>query len=348
MPAWRTAAPFAALGFAAVLLAVVAMVFFGQSPTAPAGLAVQPTLTEEASTPAGATTDQAGMTPGAPPSAGSAAPSGVRAALTTSARTPSSPEATQDQRTARTTTAATPRTAGTTRATGSPTSRSSTPAATRSTTRSSTPAPDPAPAGTAGRIRWGTTYSGVATFYGATGEGNCMFEASADLMVTAMNHTDYANSLACGAWLRVSGPKGTVTVQVVDRCPECPPGALDLSAQAFARIADPVAGRVPITWTLQSPAVSGPIAFRFKEGSSQYWCAIQIRNHRNPVASVEVQVGGSWRVLPRMEYNYAVSADGTGCGGPLRVTDIHGHRLTGQPAVRPGVVQPGSGQFPSP
>lgn len=175
-----------------------------------------------------------------------------------------------------------------------------------------------------------------------------MFDRSPDLMVAAMNQADYATAAVCGAYLRVTGPKGTVAVQVVDRCPECPPGALDLSAEAFARIADPVQGRVPITWTLQSPALAGPIAYRYKEGSSQYWCAIQIRNHRNPIASVEVQVGGTWRRLPRLDYNYAVSADGAGCGGQVRVTDIFGHRVTDRVALRAGAVQPGSAQLPAP
>ncbi len=77
-----------------------------------------------------------------------------------------------------------------------------------------------------GRIQFGKTYSGNATFYGATGAGNCSFEASSDLMVGAMNQQDYENSQACGARLTVTGPNGKVTIRVVDRCPECRPGQL--------------------------------------------------------------------------------------------------------------------------
>lgn len=109
------------------------------------------------------------------------------------------------------------------------------------------PGPAPAPAPTApGALS--PTYSGEGTFYGATGQGNCTFDASpGDLMVAAMNGPDYAGSAVCGQYVAVTGPKGSVTVRITDQCPECKKGDLDLSESAFARIADPVAGRVPIS-----------------------------------------------------------------------------------------------------
>jgi expansin len=199
-----------------------------------------------------------------------------------------------------------------------------------------------------GRIIAGRTYTGRATFYGATGEGNCLFDASPDLMVVAMNQADYGGSQACGAWLAVTGPDGkTITVQVVDRCPECPVGALDLSQQAFTKLAPAVAGQITVTWRLLSPALSGPVAYVYKTGSSQYWCGIQVRNHRNPVRSLAVKVGGSWKALTRQEYNYFESPTGAGCGGAIQTTDIYGHTLTDTGiAIRPGAVQNGHGQFP--
>lgn len=202
----------------------------------------------------------------------------------------------------------------------------------------------------AGRIQFGPVYTGDATSYRATGVGNCSYEATPDRMIAAMNQTDYQNSQACGAHVAVTGPNGaTVTVRIVDRCPECRPGDLDLSAEAFAKLAAPSAGRIRISWTLLSPTPSGPIAYTYKGGSTQHWCAIQVRNHRNPVRSLEVQVGGAWKSLPRQDYNYFLSSDGTGCGRPLRATDIYGHQLTDTGiAFRPGVVQQGKGQFGAP
>src|SRR5688500_431718 len=82
-------------------------------------------------------------------------------------------------------------------------------------------------------------HEGEATYYDfADGSGNCGFPATPeDLMVAAMNHTDYAGSAACGACVRAVGPNGSVDVRIVDRCPECPAGDIDLSPEAFERIA---------------------------------------------------------------------------------------------------------------
>jgi len=198
-----------------------------------------------------------------------------------------------------------------------------------------------------GRIRYGRAYTGRGTFYGATGAGNCSYPASSNLMVGAMNQLDYGNSQACGAYLEVTGPSGkTITIRVVDRCPECAAGAIDLSRQAFAELAAPSTGQITIHWRLLSPALSGPITYTYKSGSSQYWCAIQVRNHRNPVHSLAVKVNGAWKNLPRQDYNYFVSADGAGCGGPIRTRDIYGNQVVDSGIkISPDAVQSGHSQF---
>ncbi|WP_277213844.1 expansin EXLX1 family cellulose-binding protein [Isoptericola croceus] len=204
-------------------------------------------------------------------------------------------------------------------------------------------------AASAGRIRPGTTYEGDATHYeAADGNGACLFGPSDDMMIAAMNETDYEISKACGAHVLVQAANGaSVTVRITNVCPlPCAPGQLDLSKQAFAELADPMLGRIPITWSLLSPGTTDTISIRYKDGSSQYWCAIQVIDHRNPVAKLEVETGGGWRPLTRTEYNYFRSEDGSGCGGPIRITDIYGERLTVSGlAVRADVVQPTKVQF---
>jgi expansin (peptidoglycan-binding protein) len=195
-------------------------------------------------------------------------------------------------------------------------------------------------------------HTGEGTYYDATGAGNCSFDPSPqDLMVAAMNHTDYAQAALCGAYVEVTGPKGTATVKIVDRCPECATGDIDLSKQAFALIADLVAGRVPIRWRIVGPDLQGPIVYRFKEGSNPYWTAVQIRNHRNPIASLEYRIsGGTFKSIPRTDYNYFVEDQGMGAGPyTFRVTDIYGHVLQDSdiPFVEGGEI-PGSAQFPPP
>jgi expansin (peptidoglycan-binding protein) len=201
----------------------------------------------------------------------------------------------------------------------------------------------------AGRIRPGVTYQGVATVYDAgNGDGACLYGPSDDLMIAAMNTTDYESSMACGAHVLVHADNGaSVTVLITNECPlPCAPGQLDLSPQAFAELADPSLGRIAITWSLRSPSTSDTISIRYKTGSTQWWCGIQAIGHRNPLARLEVRTSGGWRQLPRTEYNYFVSEDGSGCGGAIRITDIYGEQLTVDGiAVRPDVVQPIRLQF---
>jgi len=192
--------------------------------------------------------------------------------------------------------------------------------------------------------------SGEGTYYAATGAGNCSFDPSPqDLMVAAMNAVDYRTAAWCGACLAVTGPSGSVTVRVVDQCPECAQGDLDLSPEAFALLAPLSAGRVPITWHMVACDVSGPIAYHFKDGANPFWTALQVRNHRYPIAKVEAMQGDAYVEIPRVDYNYFVAASGLGDGPyQLRVTDQRGHVLedTGV-ALGDDVTRTGAAQFPA-
>ncbi|MET8076867.1 expansin EXLX1 family cellulose-binding protein [Streptomyces sp. NPDC005303] len=200
-----------------------------------------------------------------------------------------------------------------------------------------------------GRIKPGVSYDGVATFYDTgDGDGACLYGPTDDVMTAAMNHADYETSRACGAYILVRAASGaSVTVRITNECPlPCAPGQLDLSPQAFAKLAAPVQGRIPITWSLLSPSTSDTISIRYKTGSSRYWCGIQAIGHRNPLARLEVETSAGWRELPRTDYNYFLSEQGSGCGGAIRITDIYGERLEIDGiGVQPDVVQPTRVQF---
>ena len=191
---------------------------------------------------------------------------------------------------------------------------------------------------------------GEGTYYDATGAGNCGFDASPnDLLVAAMNAADYNNAAWCGACLAVTGPMGSVTVRIVDQCPGCAHGDLDLSPEAFGMIAPLSAGRVAITWHEVACNVSGPIAYHFKDGANAYWTAIQIRNHRYPIAKVEAMVGSAYQDIGRVDYNYFVQSAGLGPGPyTLRVTDTRGHVLddSGIP-LGDSTTTNGAAQFPA-
>jgi expansin (peptidoglycan-binding protein) len=193
-------------------------------------------------------------------------------------------------------------------------------------------------------------HSGVATYYDATGAGACSFDPSPnDLMVAAMNSDEYNNAAYCGAYVQVAGPQGTITVRIVDLCPECHTGHLDLSREAFAAIADLPQGVVSITWRVVSPPIVGPIAYHFKEGSNPWWTAVQVRNHRNPIAKFEYWNGSQWVTVPRVSYNFFVQTNPGMGAGPytFRVTDMYSNTLTDSDIsfVEGGTVT-GAAQFP--
>ncbi len=207
-------------------------------------------------------------------------------------------------------------------------------------------------------INTNPVHEGIATYYYATGAGACSFDPNPDdLMVAAMNVDDYYNSTYgqaayCGAYVNVIGRKGSVVVRIVDLCPGCAADDLDLSQEAFAQVDNLSAGRVPITWQVVSPALSRPIAYHFMSGSNQWWMAVQVRNHRNPIKSLEYRPSGNsdWLAISRASYNYFVQSEPDPGPGPydFRVTDWYGNVLTDNaiPLVDDGTIA-GAGQFPA-
>lgn len=162
--------------------------------------------------------------------------------------------------------------------------------------------------------------TGQATYYDATGAGACSFPASPqDLDVAAVSASHYGKAVYCGACLDVKGPKGSVVVRAVDLCPGCKAGSLDLSPQAFAKIADLKTGVVPITWSVVRCNVQGPVQYYTKDGSSKYWTAIQVRNHAVPIRSLEIEKAGAFVAAPRESYNFFVLPSGSGTDGPFKV-----------------------------
>lgn len=195
---------------------------------------------------------------------------------------------------------------------------------------------------------FGDVHDGVATYYDATGAGACSFDPTpGDLDVAAMNAPEFAGSAVCGECVAVTGPRGSVTVRIVDLCPECLAGHLDLSAEAFAKIATPADGRVAIRWQATPCAVTGNVAYHFKDGSNAYWTALQVRNHRLPIAKLEIEKGGVFLEVSRASYNYFVDPAGTG-SGPIhvRITAVDGQTLEDTlPPVASDVTVSGAAQL---
>jgi expansin len=190
--------------------------------------------------------------------------------------------------------------------------------------------------------------TGSATHYALTTAGKCSFEPG-EPMIAAAAPADYAGGVLCGACLAVKSGDAEVIVRVVDRCPGCKPGDLDLGSAAFAQLAPLARGRIPVTWRVVPCEIRGPIQYRFKEQSNDSWTAVQIRNHRYPIASVEVRdERGAFRPIARAEYNYFVAPKGLGPGPyALRVTDTRGHAIEDIIAGGDGELRTSVSQFPA-
>ena len=188
------------------------------------------------------------------------------------------------------------------------------------------------------------TVSGIATHYVLAGLPNCSYPSPpANDLFVALPPSAYDSAAACGGYLTVSGPDGSVTVQVIDQCPDCATGHIDLSEPAFAELAPLSAGLINVRYQyLADPPLPGPITMEVKSGSSQYWLALLADNTGNPLASVQVEdASGGWISLARASYNYWIAPSGAGVGPfTVRLTDTEGHQITvHNVALDPGAVQ---------
>ncbi|KAI3926238.1 hypothetical protein MKW98_028374 [Papaver atlanticum] len=104
-----------------------------------------------------------------------------------------------------------------------------------------------------------TADSGTATFYNKYVPSKCYGNKDQGVMIAAANDALFQNNATCGHIYKVTctGPTNavphpctstpTVTVKIVDLCPGCG-GTIDLSKEAFAKIANPVAGVIKIEY----------------------------------------------------------------------------------------------------
>lgn len=102
------------------------------------------------------------------------------------------------------------------------------------------------------------SYSGTATWYTPKTEGGdkgaCGGEKIGDdSEIVALNQPQYGDmsedSDWCGKEIEITGPKGTTTATIMDACPECSEGDLDLTPVIFKRVVgDKDQGVADITW----------------------------------------------------------------------------------------------------
>lgn len=211
-------------------------------------------------------------------------------------------------------------------------------------TSPSTPQPTPSPTSslsTSGPITntgaypdWDKPRKSYATFTGSgyTGGASLLDPIPKDMEITALNPTDYncydIKAALAGAYLKVTGSKGSTIVYVNDLYPEGAPGALDLCPISFDKIGEMAAGKIDIQWQIVPAPVKGNVSYRIKEGTTPSWFAIQVRNHKYPVLKMEYYHNGTWNNMPKMLWNHFVGEGLDTTTPTIRITDIRGYVLT--------------------
>jgi len=177
---------------------------------------------------------------------------------------------------------------------------------------------------------WNETHSGDATYYNANGSGACSFDVTTDLNIGAMNAVDYENSKVCGSCVEITGPKRNLTIKIVDLCPECKKGDIDLSLEAFTQIANQEDGRVDITWKYVPCETNQKIKYHTKEGSNVWWVAFQIRNNSIPIEKMELFSNNEWIELERTDYNYFIRSLNPQISNEFKIktTSVNGDEIT--------------------
>ncbi|KAI0078594.1 hypothetical protein K474DRAFT_1706323 [Panus rudis PR-1116 ss-1] len=93
--------------------------------------------------------------------------------------------------------------------------------------------------------------TGDATFF-EPGLGACGAFSSPNDLIVALSPSDYAGGSHCFRHILVNWQGRTVDATVVDLCPSCNPGSIDLSPAAFQQLASLNAGRLTgVNWNFE-------------------------------------------------------------------------------------------------
>lgn len=148
-----------------------------------------------------------------------------------------------------------------------------------------------------------STYSflGEGTSYslGDPSGGNCnlmSYPSDATTKYAALNAAQWDSTMNCGRCAQVTctdaqcanAPQASEVVYIVDQCPGCADGDLDLSPEVFEGITGLSYTRVSIEWSFVDCPVEGGIEYCLKKGSNSFWTAVQPTNLVSGVKSLTI------------------------------------------------------------
>ncbi|GAW21018.1 hypothetical protein ANO14919_105310 [Xylariales sp. No.14919] len=89
-------------------------------------------------------------------------------------------------------------------------------------------------------------FTGDMTYY-QPGLGACGQTNSDSEHVVAMSPSEFQGN--CGKTITITKGGKTATAKVVDKCPSCASGSIDVSSTVFQSLVDLAVGRTTVTWS---------------------------------------------------------------------------------------------------
>lgn len=164
-----------------------------------------------------------------------------------------------------------------------------------------------------------TTYKGYGTVYSLSSpfDGNCNFMSWPEAAVTkyaALNAEQWEETMNCGRCAEVSCTDASCSgqpeiVYIMDQCPGCGYGDLDLSPDAFESITGQSYTKLSIEWKFVDCPISNNVQYCLKTGSNEFWVAVQPTNFVSGVASLSIN--GQKTTMVNSAYYFLVDGCGT-------------------------------------
>ncbi|KAG7397251.1 hypothetical protein PHYBOEH_001063 [Phytophthora boehmeriae] len=203
------------------------------------------------------------------------------------------------------------------------------------------------------------TGDGTAYTLGQSSAGNCNFMSALDLASTdyaALNDKQWDGLQNCGRCAEVScdddrcaDKSKSIVVQILDRCPECQYGDLDLSPTVFTALTGSTPSRYKVKWKFVDCPVQGNVNYCLKGGSNNYWTAVQPTNVATGVKSL--QINGQDTTMLSSAYYYLL--DGASqtqtdlTSVKISLTDVNGNSIEDTVSLTADSCTEGAHQFSS-
>ncbi len=196
---------------------------------------------------------------------------------------------------------------------------------------------------------------GTAYTLGSIESGNCNFMFSgfinASTNYAAINNEQWDGLRNCGRCARVQcvdqrcTNKQSAIVQILDRCPECKFGDLDLSPSIFKELTGSDPSRYKIQWEFIRCPITGNIKYCFNRGSNNYWTAIQPTNFADGIYKMKIN-NMDTSITPDAYYYLSNKQWINTSDVDIELTDINGYIINDRLSLSIGSCTDGSMQFP--